>query len=253
MAKVELVQFRSAWGLPNPSPFCMKVEAFLRYNGIEHEVMVSGDPRTSPTKKLPMIRYKGEVIADSGEIIRRLSKDFQLDMNAHLGAVEKAEHLAMLHMLESHLYFIAVYSRWLVPENWEQVKKVFFWKNPNFFQKWIINKVQKNTESNLYAQGILRYSKERIFEMGVEDLSALCAYLGDKTWFGNEKPAILDLSAISFLANVLVPPMDSPMKRYVESQPTLVCYTRRSMQSLFGMDLSASLPGNHEQSQKQAG
>jgi len=34
---IKLYQFHPAWGLPNPSPFCMKVETYLRMAGLPYE------------------------------------------------------------------------------------------------------------------------------------------------------------------------------------------------------------------------
>ena len=36
---IKLYQFKPAWGLPNPSPFCMKVETYLRMAGLSYEVI----------------------------------------------------------------------------------------------------------------------------------------------------------------------------------------------------------------------
>lgn len=38
MPMIELHQFRPFWGLPNASPFCMKVETYLRFRGIPYKV-----------------------------------------------------------------------------------------------------------------------------------------------------------------------------------------------------------------------
>jgi hypothetical protein len=36
---IKLYQFNAAWGLPNPSPFCMKVETYLRMVSLPYEVV----------------------------------------------------------------------------------------------------------------------------------------------------------------------------------------------------------------------
>ena len=62
---VKLYQFPPAWGLPNPSPFCMKLEVFLRLAEIPYEVVTWPDPRKAPKGKLPFIEHEGTRIADS--------------------------------------------------------------------------------------------------------------------------------------------------------------------------------------------
>ena len=55
---VRLHKFDEAWGSAGPSPFCLKVESFLREANIVYEV-VPFDPRRSfakaPKGKLPFI------------------------------------------------------------------------------------------------------------------------------------------------------------------------------------------------------
>ena len=49
---IELYQFPRAFGLPNPIPFCMKVETYLKLTGLPYEVKDT-DPRKAPLGKLP--------------------------------------------------------------------------------------------------------------------------------------------------------------------------------------------------------
>ena len=65
-------QFRPVWGLPNASPFCMKLETYLRMAALPYHVAKNADVRKAPKKKLPFIDDGGKVIADSGFIRIRL-------------------------------------------------------------------------------------------------------------------------------------------------------------------------------------
>jgi Glutathione S-transferase N-terminal domain len=47
---VTLYKFIPAWGLPDLSPFCVKLETYLRLAKIPYETQV-GDPRKAPKKK----------------------------------------------------------------------------------------------------------------------------------------------------------------------------------------------------------
>jgi len=55
------------------SPFCSKIEAYLKFSKIPYELM-RGSPNNSPTKKLPYIEINGELIYDSTFIIEYLKK-----------------------------------------------------------------------------------------------------------------------------------------------------------------------------------
>ena len=58
---------------------------------------------------------------------------------------------------------------------------------------------------------------EEIFELGMQDIDALSAYLGDKSYFMGDKPTGLDASAFGFLINTLGCPI-SPRSRNMPCQ-----------------------------------
>ena len=64
-----LYQFEPALGLPNTSPFCMKLETYLRMTGLDYQVDTSADVRKAPKGKLPYIEDQGKIIPDSNFIL----------------------------------------------------------------------------------------------------------------------------------------------------------------------------------------
>ena len=55
---IELLQFHPAFGLMNASPFCMKVEVFLRLAGLPYRC-ADALPKRMPKGKLPTLRDDG--------------------------------------------------------------------------------------------------------------------------------------------------------------------------------------------------
>ena len=98
--KVMLHQFPPAANLPSMSPFCLKLETFLRMNKIPYENVHS--VKVGKKGKMPWIEYKGERIPDSNFIIDHLNKTFEIDMDKDLGKSEKAQARALKVMLEEN-------------------------------------------------------------------------------------------------------------------------------------------------------
>ena len=45
---ITLFQFPAAFNVPNASPYCLKLETWLRLAGLEYQVKVVSDPRKAP-------------------------------------------------------------------------------------------------------------------------------------------------------------------------------------------------------------
>ena len=86
---IKLHKFGGAWGIADPSPFCVKVECCLREAGIAYEVVPFEGRRSfakAPKGKLPFIEDEdGAIVGDSTLISARLSKQRGIDMDEILG------------------------------------------------------------------------------------------------------------------------------------------------------------------------
>ena len=87
----------------NVSPFCLKLEAYLRMCKIPYESDYSF--KMSIKGKVPWIEYNGSPVADSNFIVPFLNEEFSVDPDDHLSAVEKAISRAMLVTLEENTYW----------------------------------------------------------------------------------------------------------------------------------------------------
>ena len=99
---IKLFQFPRQFAIPNLSPFCCKLETWLRITGISYDVVDTPDPRKAPKKKLPFIEDSGMRIADTSLIIDHLMKTRGVDPDAHLNTSERAIALLVQRTLEEH-------------------------------------------------------------------------------------------------------------------------------------------------------
>ncbi|MEO0375899.1 MAG: glutathione S-transferase family protein [Cyanobacteria bacterium P01_A01_bin.17] len=222
-----LYQFEPAWGLPNASPFCMKLETYLRMAGIEYKSDTSADVRKAPKGKLPYIEDNGQIIADSNLILEYLKTTYGDRVDEHLSAAEVAIALAMRRLIEENLYWTLVYSRWIDEENWLKTKAVYFSDLPPILKILVPKIARKSVIQNLKGHGMGRHTAGEVYQIGAIDLQALSDFLANKPFFMGDQPTTLDASAYSLLANVLDETLTSPLRDKAEKLENLVTYCQR--------------------------
>lgn len=230
---IKLYQFSPLWDLPNVSPFCMKLETYLRMTNLPFQIVKVADPRKSPKGKFPFIKDKELVVSDSGLIIEYLKKQYGDPLDANLTSLQKAQAVMLQRTMEEHLYWIMVYSRWVDPVNWPRVKKDFFAKSPFIVRHLVSEILRKKTIRTLHEQGIGRHTPNEIEQMGLKDLEALHIILNSNTFFMGDEPTSIDACAYAFIANILQSPLTSKLTEYVKSKTNFVDYCARMKQKYY--------------------
>lgn len=221
-----LYQFQRTWGNPNLSHFCCKTETYLRMAGIEYDIKTTL-PLSAPKGKLPYIKDGDLKLADSRFIIRHLKTRYK-DLDKGLNPSESALSLAMQRLIEEHLFWVTMYSRWQYTDaNWQVNKKAVFGVLPPVIRDVAAVAYRYRIGRQIYGHGIGRHKPQEIFELGMLDIDALSACLGDKKYFLGNQPTTLDASAFGFLINTIACPIESPVKDYGLSKSNLRNYVDR--------------------------
>jgi glutathione S-transferase len=222
-----LYQFPTSFDLPNTSPFCMKLETYLRMANIAYEIKIVQNPARAPKGKLPFIKDDGKVIADSSIIIDYLKQKYGNSLDSHLTPTQLAQNVAWSRLMDEHLYWTIVYSRWIDPVNWIKLKPVFFGKIPPLIRNLVAWKVQRNMQQQIDRHGMGKHTQSEIYQMGVDDLNAMVVQLGNQPFFTGDKPCSIDASVYSYLASIIMVPIDTPMKVFAMSHDNINQYCNR--------------------------
>jgi glutathione S-transferase len=223
---LKLYQFERTWGIPNLSPFCCKIETYLRMADIDYEIKPVL-PLGAPKGKLPYIEDGGQTLGDSRFITAYLKSAYE-DLDKGLSSTQLATSIAMQRLLEEHLFWVALYSRWqYTDKNWQINKEAIFGKLPPILRDIIATHTRKKIKQQIYGHGISRHSAKEIFLLGQQDMDALATVLGDKPYFLGNQPTVLDTSAFGLLINIIGCPIESPLKEYGLSKDNLIRYVDR--------------------------
>merc|ERR1712012_679487 len=222
---VYLFQFTRSPQIPSISPFCLKLESWLKLHGIKYQNVDHKCKHRSKKGMLPFIELNGEEIADNNMIIETLSKKFDKEMPAELTQDQKNVQHAMIAMVENHLHWTIVYWRSKDVDNILKGYKLSLQsaigsKAPasllNFYFKYTFcRKGLKRVRSN----GMGVHTAEEIENFGKKDLLTLSEMLGEKEFFFGSEPAMLDLVVFSQVGQLVM--VDSehacPLRDYLEA------------------------------------
>ena len=230
---ITLYQFAPVWGTPNLSHFCVKVETYLRMLNLPYKI-VETLPLKAPLGKLPYLEDKEEKIADSRFIIHYLQKQYGQTLDTDLTAYEQAITKAWQRLIEEHLYWLTMYTRWnYTEENWQQNKQAIFHVLPIIIKDCVATIYRHLIKKQIYGQGTGRLSEETIFTLAREDVSALAIFLAEKKYFMGDKVTTIDATIYGFLINIIACPIESPLKDFILEQRKLVDYCQRMQTRYF--------------------
>lgn len=227
LSELVVHQLPGAFGLPSISPFCLKLDLYLRIVDIPFRTVVDATPFRGPKRKLPWIEHEGKKIGDSGFIIEYLETRFGCDPNAGLSAEERAVSLSMRRLIEENLYWAMVYDRWMVDENWRTFRDVVLGGVPVPLRPLVARFAKRGVQSQLRGHGIGLHSRQEIHAIGLRDIGAIADFLGGKPFLLGERPTEIDATAYGLLPNIMNVPIASPIKDEALKRANLAAYVDR--------------------------
>lgn len=236
MPHIVLHQFpRGPGRLPSASPFCMKLEAYLRMAGLEHEVKIILNPAKGPAGKAPFIELDGERLPDSRLIILRLERDLGGRVDGWLTDAQRAEAVAWQRLMEEHLYWIIVYSRWLDPDGYpawsrEMGRTVGV---PRALSAALMAMFKRRVARDLRGHGFKGLGRESVYGLAAADLAALAAKLGDGPYLFGDRPTSFDAMLAAHIGSIVEMPWDYGLKTAATAQARLIDHYRRMMTACF--------------------
>ena len=215
------------------SPFCAKVEAFLRYHKIDYQVKAV-NVRSTPKNKLPVLVDGDLRFGDSDLILKYLSKKFNIDMNGHLDPREKASSLAMRKLFEDWIYWGVIYFRWKDDQYWPATHQLFFNRTPwivrTILAPWVI---RPTIVKQVVGQGMGRHTPEEVIAMMEEAAEAVHNFLGDRPYFMGDKISLLDMTAFPFIWLSYNTPLQNPIQAAVGRYDNLQDYADRLFKEIW--------------------
>jgi glutathione S-transferase len=215
-----------AFGLPQASPFVMKTEVQLKMADIPYRLERGG---RGPKGKIPFIVEAENHIGDSTFIRDHIEKAYGIDLDRGLTPDMRARSWAIERMLEDHLYWAIVYSRWLDDANFAAGPAHFFDTLPSDEREETRAAARNKVGEALYGQGLGRHSPAEVADLGCRSIAALATLLGNKAFLMGPAPSAVDATAFAMIAAAAAPAFTSALRDFTEEKSNLMQYRDRLM------------------------
>jgi len=225
---ITLYGFGPYFGLPEASPFVTKTEVQLKMLGLAYAKRI-GARDQSPKGQLPYLDDGETRIADSTFIRKHIEETYGIDLDAALDERQRAQAWAIERMVENQLYWMLVYMRWVIPENFEKGPSHFFDAAPDAIRDQVRCEAHARVKDVVYMTGPGRHALPEIVELGARSLSTLSMLLGWKPYLMGDRPCGVDATAFGVLAGLLTPFFESPLRDRASEFANLVAYVDRMM------------------------
>ncbi len=223
---IELHQFPIDWVLPSPSPFCLKVETWLRMAGIPYE-NAAWTPQSAPMGKAPFVVHEGRKLADSSVILRELTAAYDVQLDVGLSAESRATALLVQRTLEEHAYWGMLQVRWVDDAGWASYRHVIGSLLPALARPVLVPMLRRSVLKSTRAHGLGRHPRGEILRRACADLDAVAAILGDRQFLLGDQPRSIDAVVYAFLAQVAVVELPNELQEHVSAKPEIMAYIAR--------------------------
>jgi glutathione S-transferase len=223
---ITLFTFGPGFGLPDPSPFVMKVETLLKMAKLSYRTDTTGFSK-APKGKLPYIDDDGTVVSDSTFIRWHLEKKYRIDFDQGLDASQKATAWAFEKMAEDQLYWVVVNDRWMDDVNFRKGPLKFFERVPAPLRPIVVTIVRRKLRTTLHGQGIGRHSPDEVLALATRSIDAIADFLGDKPFLMGSEPTGVDATMFAFACGLLCPHFDTRIRAVAEQRGNLRHYVGR--------------------------
>lgn len=220
---ITLYAFGPAFGMRDPSPFVMKAEILLKMAGLPYAIDVNGF-KQAPKGKLPYIDDGDDRIPDSTLIRWHLERKYGIDFDRGLSTEERAIAWSFEKMAEDHFYWTLLDARWTDDSNFAKGPLTFFRKVPVPMRQIVVAMVRRQVRRGLHEQGMGRHSPAEIVALGTRSIDATADFLADKPFFMGQEPTGVDAAIFSFVAGILCPHFDTPLREAAERHGNLRRY-----------------------------
>ena len=230
---IKLIQYPRAKNFPNFSPFCVKLETYLKMAEIPYEIQFSYENRKFPRHKLPVIKDEEKTITDSSFVIDHLREKFGASVDDNLTEDQTALAEVIQRTLEDHLVPMLQMWRWSDEDTWPVWRDQIYALLPMMLKPIVPPMVHKHWKKRLWMHGIGRYPREERLQKVDSSLKALSHLLGNNEFMFGDTPCTTDATLFAVIGNIYFDPSLEEPAEVLENYPNLIEHMKRMLEKYY--------------------
>jgi len=224
--------------LLNVSPFCLKVEVYLRLRGFDFQTRTFFNPWRSRTGRFPRLWVQEKEVTDSFQILQLLEGKFPSGaLDRSLDAQQLRQSFLLQRIFDLDFYRILLFHRWIDETGFSSLQKHFMPLFPKGTGRVALPILRTAIRSEARELGILDWSQAEIFRHGREILNHVANAFSSEPFLFGKKPCTVDCVAYSFLSSLeKVPAQSSEFYDALLGQERLLRFLRDFESALLECD-----------------
>ena len=97
----------------------------------------------------------------------------------------------------------------------------------------LLKMIRRKVRKALHAHGMGRHAKDEIAALGIRSIDAIADFLGSKPFFMGAEPTGVDATMFAFVAGILCPIFDTPLRTAADRHDNLKRYVGRMAKRYF--------------------
>ncbi|KAL0086614.1 hypothetical protein F4703DRAFT_1527250 [Phycomyces blakesleeanus] len=194
--------WRNTWGSFDAE--CLQFQIYLKFAGLEFDVINSNEPDASPSGKLPFLATVPGAIYHDQQIHKWID---DMGKSQVLAGEHSEDAKAFISLANTKLNAALIFSMWLEPLNYSKAtSEAYFGHVPAPVDYILAYKKQNKVVQQLLADRDILV-REEIYSDAVHALEALSVKLGEATYFfGSSGPTWIDAVIFSYIHIILGAP-----------------------------------------------
>ena len=219
--------------LPSASPFCLKLESWLRLAGLPYTLMEGHELHGSSKRALPrIISESGRTMEGLRRVMLHVRSEARTDPDSWLSTDERVFSQAVGHLYADWLVPAMVWLGWVQEESWPGLRAICLSQEGDTLPA-TTDPLRDHLTLRISELALREDERPKVEELVLREIESLADFLGSKPFFFGDQPSSVDCTLFALMVVSASAPAESPLAQFAQSSYRIGDYVRRMITRLY--------------------